>query len=149
MRALVQRVSEARVLVDGEIIGQIGPGMLILLGVRQGDTSRELEWLADKCVNLRIFEDEQGKFNRSLTDSGGSALVVSQFTLYADCRKGRRPSFTRAAAPEEAESMYRQFIEALEERGIPTRTGRFGAKMRVELVNDGPVTISFNTEDTF
>ncbi len=149
MRALVQRVSEARVLVDGEIIGQIGPGMLILLGVRQGDTSRELEWLADKCVNLRIFEDEQGKFNRSLTDSGGSALVVSQFTLYADCRKGRRPSFTRAAAPEEAESMYRQFIEALEERGIPTRSGRFGAKMRVELVNDGPVTISFNTEDTF
>ncbi len=146
MRAVVQRVREAAVRVDGETVGAIGPGLLVLLGVREGDTRAEAEWLAAKVAGLRIFSDDQGKFNRSLTDVGGAVLIVSQFTLYGDARKGRRPDFTQAARPEVAEPLVDYFVAQLEAAGIPTATGRFGAAMDVQLVNHGPVTLLIERE---
>jgi D-tyrosyl-tRNA(Tyr) deacylase len=141
MRLVIQRVSRAKVSVDGETVGAIGPGLLILAGVARGDTPADAEWLARRCAEIRIFADAEGKFNRSLSDTGGEALVVSQFTLLADTRKGRRPSFMAAARPEEAEPIVHAFAQALRDAGVPTETGRFGAMMAVELVNDGPVTV--------
>ncbi len=146
MRACIQRVSKAQVVVDGSVTGQIGRGLLVLLGVAQDDTDAQLIWLADKIVGLRIFEDDQGKMNRSLADVAGEMLVVSQFTLYGDCRKGRRPSFIAAAPPEKAEQMYDDFVHHVGSQGIPVATGRFRAHMEVELTNDGPVTIWIDTE---
>lgn len=141
MRALIQRVSRAHVDVEGERVGEIGPGLLILLGVTHGDTSEHGKVLAQKCATLRIFEDEQGKMNRSVRDVGGAALVVSQFTLYADTRNGRRPSFVQAAPPELARQLYERFVEQLRAEGLPVATGQFQAHMKVEGVNDGPVTL--------
>ena len=141
MRAVVQRVSQARVLIDGAVVGQIERGLLILLGVTQTDTVEQARWLADKIVGLRIFNDAEGKMNLSVADVGGALLIVSQFTLYGDCRKGRRPSFIDAAGPEIAIPLYEEFINAVKAQGIPTASGRFGAMMQVELVNDGPVTL--------
>jgi len=141
MRAVVQRVRSCRVVVAGETVGAIGHGLLVLLGIRTGDTADLVRWLADKVVNLRIFEDDQGKMNVSVADSGGEVLVVSQFTLYGDCQKGRRPSFIDAARPEAAEPLYQAFADAVRLHGVPVATGRFGADMQVESVNDGPVTI--------
>jgi D-tyrosyl-tRNA(Tyr) deacylase len=141
MRILIQRVSQASVTVDDEVISRIGKGLLILLGVGHGDGAVQAEFLAEKAANLRIFEDEQGKMNRSVLEIGGEAIVVSQFTLYADARKGRRPSFTDAALPETAEPLVERFMELLRNQGVPTRGGRFGAHMQVEIHNDGPVTI--------
>ncbi|MGD0113489.1 MAG: D-aminoacyl-tRNA deacylase [Armatimonadota bacterium] len=141
MRAVVQRVSSASVAVDGGTVAAIGRGFLVLLGVASGDTDREAEWLADKIAGLRIFEDEAGKMNLSVQDIGGSILVVSQFTLLADCRKGRRPSFTDAAPPAEADRLYQVFVSAVRKHGIPVKTGVFQAHMEVVLVNDGPVTV--------
>lgn len=141
MRALVQRVSRAGVTVGSSVIAATGRGLLILLGVGHGDTEQEAGELADKIANLRIFEDDQGKMNLSILDVGGEALVVSQFTLYADAEKGRRPSFTAAAAPAVAEPLVTRFAELLRERGVPSSLGAFGAHMLVEIWNDGPVTI--------
>ncbi len=141
MRAVVQRVTRAQVSVDGELCGQIGKGMLVLLGIAADDTPAEAEKLARKIAGLRIFEDAQQKMNLSLSDVGGQMLVVSQFTLLGDCRKGRRPSFTDAAGPELAESLYQVFVNAVAGQGIPVATGQFRAYMQVELVNDGPVTL--------
>lgn len=141
MRAVVQRVSEASVTVAGERVGAIGPGAVVLLGVAADDTPDDADYLAGKIVHLRIFEDDAGKMNRSLLDTGGGLLAVSQFTLLADCRRGRRPSFVRAAPPERAETLYGVFVAAAARRGVPVATGRFRATMRVALVNDGPVTI--------
>jgi D-tyrosyl-tRNA(Tyr) deacylase len=143
LRAVVQRVAEARVTVDGERVGEIGRGLVVLLGVARGDTEADADRLAGKVARLRIFEDDAGKFDRSLLDVGGGALVVSQFTLIADSRrqKGTRPDFSKAARPEVAEPLYKHFSEALREAGVPVKTGTFGARMRLELVNDGPVTI--------
>ncbi len=149
MRAVIQRVQRAAVRIDGVIHGEIGCGMVVLLGIRSGDTVTELQWLAEKTVNLRIFEDEQGKMNRSLADIDGEMLIISQFTLYGDCRKGRRPGFSSAALPEIAEPLYRQFIEEIENRKIKVATGVFQADMKVELVNDGPVTLLLDTEKNF
>jgi D-aminoacyl-tRNA deacylase len=137
----VQRVAEARVTVDGEPVGEIGRGVVVLLGIARGDTEAEGERLAGKVARLRIFEDEAGKFDRSLLDVGGEALVVSQFTLIADTRKGNRPSFTDAAAPDEAEPLYERFCNALRAVGVQVQTGVFGARMQVQLTNDGPVTV--------
>ncbi len=141
MKAVVQRVSKARVTVRGEPVGGIGPGLCVLLGVARGDGAAEAQRLAEKVARLRIFEDDEGRFDRSLLDVGGEALVVSQFTLLADTAKGNRPSFGEAAPPEEAEPLYESFCEALRAQGVPVETGVFGARMAVELVNDGPVTI--------
>lgn len=141
MRLVLQRVSHARVTVDGRRVAEIGPGMLILLGVGPQDGEEQAAFLVDKLANLRIFEDEQGKINRSLLDVGGAAIVVSQFTLYADTRKGRRPSFTDAAPPEIARPLVDRFAALLCARGVPTQQGEFGAHMLVEIANDGPVTI--------
>lgn len=140
MKVVLQRVSEARVTVNGEITGEIGRGLLLLVGIGREDEDADLVWMADKLAGLRIFEDREGKMNLSVTDIGGSILSVSQFTLYGDCRKGRRPSFTDAARPEIANEMYERFNSLLRERGIRVETGRFGAMMEVALVNDGPVT---------
>ena len=141
MRVVIQRVREARVTVDGEVVGQIGPGLLLLVGIGRGDTEEALRWVAEKIINLRIFEDEDGKMNRSLQEVGGEILAVSQFTLYGDVRKGRRPNFTGAAPPEEAEPLFNRFVQLLRESGVRVETGRFRAHMLVELVNDGPVTL--------
>ena len=141
MRAVVQHVSSARVVVAGEIVGEIGAGLCVLLGVAETDDPAVAERLAGRVARLRIFENDQGKFDRSLLDARGSALVVSQFTLIADTAKGNRPSFSRAARPELAEPLYECFCEALRELGVDVATGAFGARMAVELVNDGPVTI--------
>jgi D-tyrosyl-tRNA(Tyr) deacylase len=141
MRAVVQRVSQARVLVDQEVLGQIGRGLLVLLGVTGTDTDEQARWLADKIVGLRIFNDAGGKMNCGLAEVGGGVLVVSQFTLYGDCSKGRRPSFVDAAPPEKAIPLYEAFVNAVRALGVPTATGRFGAMMQVELTNDGPVTL--------
>ena len=141
MRAVVQRVSESEVTVDGESVGRIGRGLMVLLGVAGGDTETEVRFLADKIPRLRIFEDDGGKMNRSLLDVGGGMLVVSQFTLLADCRKGRRPSFVQAAQPETANALYEDFVRRVRELGIHVETGQFGAMMAVSLVNDGPVTL--------
>lgn len=140
MIALLQRVSEASVLIDREIAGEIGSGLLIFLGVFQGDREEDCKFLAHKISNFRIFNDDDGKMNLSIRESAGAALVVSQFTLCADWRKGRRPSFLNAAPPTEGEQLYTQFIQLLTSEGIPVETGRFGAMMDVKLINDGPVT---------
>ncbi len=147
MRACIQRVTQAQVVVDGEITGQIDAGLLVLLGVAEPDTNDQLTWLADKIMNLRIFPDDEGKMNRSLVDTGGSMLVVSQFTLYGDCRKGRRPSFIAAAQPEKAEEMYNDFVDHVAGQGVTVATGRFRADMQVTLTNDGPVTLWIDTEE--
>jgi D-tyrosyl-tRNA(Tyr) deacylase len=149
MRACVQRVHEASVTVDGRIVGQIGRGMLVLLGVSRDDDEADSQQLADKTTALRIFEDDDGKMNRSLVESGGAMLVVSQFTLLGDCRKGRRPSFIQAAEPETAERLYRVFVEAVRARGVETAMGRFREHMDVALVNDGPVTILLDSKKLF
>src|SRR5436190_1098476 len=141
MRAVLQRVNRGRVLVDGAVVGEIGRGLLVLLGVTGSDTREQAQWLAGKIIGLRIFNDAEGKMNLGLLDAGGAMLVVSQFTLYGDCRKGRRPSFIDAAPPEIAIPLYETFINAVKALGIPVATGRFGAMMQVELVNDGPVTL--------
>ncbi len=145
MRAVIQRVRSARVIVGDEIVGAVGRGLLVLLGVAPTDTAAEVQWLADKVIGLRIFADDDGKMNRSVAEVGGGILVVSQFTLYGDCRKGRRPSFVGAAAPEVAEPLYEAFLNAVKALGVPTAAGRFGAMMQVELVNDGPVTLILET----
>jgi len=141
MRVVVQRVKQASVSVDGELLGRIGQGLVILVGIKLGDTETDARYLAEKCVNLRIFEDEQGKFNRSALEVGGELLAVSQFTLYGDARKGRRPSFIEAAPPEVSEPLYHQFISFLRGSGLKVAEGRFAAKMLVEIHNDGPVTL--------
>jgi len=141
MRAVLQRVSQASVAVDGEVISRIGKGLLILLGIGHGDGEAQAEFLAEKVANLRIFEDEQGKVNLSVLDVQGEAIVVSQFTLYADARRGRRPSFTDAALPELAEPLVERFAALLRGHGVPTQGGKFRAHMQVEIHNDGPVTI--------
>ena len=147
MRALIQRVSEASVTVEGAVVGAAGPGLLVLLCAVEGDGEAEADFLAGKIAKLRIFEDEAGKMNRSLLDTGGEALVVSQFTLAADWRKGNRPSFIGAAEPARAEALYERFCNQLEAAGVPVATGRFAAKMAVALVNDGPVTIWLDTAE--
>ena len=141
MRVVLQRVSSARVTIEGRVTGEIGPGLLLLAGFTAGDTAEAVDWMADKIATLRIFGDEQGKMNLSLGDVGGSVLVVSQFTLYGDAAKGRRPSFIAAAPPEVAVPLYERFVEGFRVRGHPVATGEFGAMMSVELVNDGPVTL--------
>jgi len=140
MRAVLQRVARASVAVNGETVGTVARGWLVLLGVAPADTPAQVEWLAEKVAHLRAFEDAEGKMNLSVLDVNGGALVVSQFTLYGECTKGRRPSFTGAAPPAVAEPLYEAFVVALKARGVPVNTGRFGADMRVELLNDGPVT---------
>ena len=147
MRACVQRVSLARVRVDGEIVGEIGRGFMVLLGVAAGDGSAELRWMVDKVVGLRVFDDGEGKMNLALADVGGELLVVSQFTLLGDCRKGRRPSFISAAPPEMAERMYDEFVTAARAAGIRVATGKFRTHMEVELVNNGPVTLLLDSSD--
>jgi len=141
MKAVIQRVKESSVSVEGEIIGSIKRGLLILLGVAKGDQKAAADYLSEKVANLRIFEDENGKMNRSLLETGGEALVVSQFTLLGDCRKGRRPSFIAAAEPEDANLLYEYFANRLEDKGISVKKGKFRALMDVALVNDGPVTL--------
>ncbi len=141
MRVVVQRVRRGKVSVGGRTVAQIGPGVVILLGVGPRDGEEQIAYLTEKIANLRIFEDEAGKINRSLLEVGGAAIVVSQFTLYADTRRGRRPSFTDAAPPEVAAPLVTQFAERLQAQGVPTQTGEFGAHMLVEIENDGPVTI--------
>jgi D-tyrosyl-tRNA(Tyr) deacylase len=147
MRAVLQRVGRASVVIDGETVGAIERGLLVLLGVAATDTTAEARWLAEKIAGLRVFNDEAGKMNRDVTEVGGSLLVVSQFTLHGDCRKGRRPSFIAAAAPELAVPLYEAFLNTLRSLGLPVQTGRFGAMMQVELINDGPVTLILDTAD--
>lgn len=147
MRAVLQRVSQASVSVDGETVGRIGPGLLVLLGVGRGDTDQDAETLARKIVELRVFQDSAGKMNLSLKEAGGSLLVVSQFTLYGDTRKGRRPSFDMAAPPEEARRLYERFVEAARAQGVKVETGVFQAMMSVSLVNEGPVTFLVESRD--
>lgn len=149
MRACVQRVSQAQVMVAGEIVGQIGRGLLVLLGVAADDTQADVDYLAEKTVGLRIFEDDAGKMNRSLEEIGGGLLVVSQFTLLGDCRKGRRPSFIAAAGPELGEQLYEAFVASTRARGITVATGRFRHMMDVSLVNDGPVTLLLDSRRLF
>jgi len=149
MRAVLQRVSRAKVTVDGRIAGEIGPGLMILLGVGRNDTPAVISRMAERCVNLRIFEDDQGKMNRSLLDVKGSVLAVSQFTLYGDARGQRRPSFIAAAPPELAKTVYDEFCEALRKLGITVASGIFQTRMSVELVNEGPVTILLDSDKTF
>lgn len=141
MRGVVQRVLEAHVKVDGQIVGQIEQGLVVLLGVAQGDTEADLKYLVEKTIHLRIFEDDEGKMNRSVLDVGGSILAISQFTLLGDARKGRRPSFITAARPEEANAMYQAYVRQIQEQGVTVETGIFQADMKVHLVNDGPVTL--------
>ncbi len=145
MRAVIQRVAESSVSVDGRVAGRIGPGLLVLLGIRRGDGEREVAWMADKVANLRIFEDDAGKMNRSVLEGSKAVLVVSQFTLYGDARKGRRPSFIEACEPAEANRLYGVFCDRLRAVGLDVQTGEFAAHMRVALVNDGPVTIILDT----
>ena len=147
MRLLLQRVSEARVTVDGNTVGSIRTGLLILAGMAKTDTESEIDYLADKVLGLRIFPDSAGKMNRNIVDAGGSLLIVSQFTLYGDCRKGRRPSFDHAAAPEQAQALYNYLVQKLRSGPVPVETGVFQATMEVHLVNQGPVTILMDTAD--
>jgi D-tyrosyl-tRNA(Tyr) deacylase len=149
MRAVVQRVARARVAIGERLTGECGPGVLVLLGIAPSDGLAEVAWLTDKVANLRIFNDGDGKMNLSLLDTGGAALVVSQFTLYGDARKGRRPSFIRAAQGPDAEMLYENVVAAFRALGIETSTGEFGAMMDVELVNEGPVTILLDSDKTF
>lgn len=149
MRAVIQRVKSASVTVDNKLVSEIGPGLLIFLGISHNDTKTDLEYTANKIANLRIFEDADGKMNCSLLDTGGETLVVSQFTLYGDCRKGRRPSFIDAARPDVANELYEQFITTLEQLNIPTQGGTFQAMMDVKLINDGPVTILLDSDKQF
>jgi D-tyrosyl-tRNA(Tyr) deacylase len=149
MRAVVQRVSRAQVVIDGEITGQIGLGLLILLGVGHDDTEADANYLAEKIAGLRVFEDERGKMNRSVQDVGGSVLAVSQFTLYGDVRRGKRPSFDAASPPEKARQLYEFFLARIRSTGLRCETGRFQEMMKVELVNEGPVTILLDSEKAF
>lgn len=149
MRAVLQRVVRAEVTVDGRIVGQIGRGLVVLLGVAQDDTTEDARYLADKTIQLRIFDDAQGKMNLALTEVGGALLVVSQFTLLGDCRKGRRPSFLQAAPPEVAEPLYEAFVAAAGAQGVPVATGVFRAMMQLSLVNDGPVTLLLDSRKQF
>lgn len=149
MRAVVQRVVRGSVAVEGRKVCEIGPGLVVLLAVGHGDTAEDAGYLADKIANLRIFEDDQGKMNLSVLDTGGSLLVVSQFTLYGDCRKGRRPSFTEAALPENAVSLYNKFVQNLEALGPRVETGHFREQMLVEILNDGPVTMLLDSKKGF
>jgi len=149
MRAVVQRVSRAQVVIDGEITGQIGLGLLILLGVGHDDTEVDANYLAEKIAGLRVFEDDSGKMNRSVQDVGGSVLAVSQFTLYGDVRRGKRPSFDRASPPEKARQLYESFVERIRSTGLRCETGRFQEMMKVELVNEGPVTILLDSARVF
>jgi D-tyrosyl-tRNA(Tyr) deacylase len=149
MRACVQRVTRAEVSVDGQSIGKIDCGLLVLLGVSADDRSEDAAYLADKLVELRVFPDDEGKMNRSLAEANGAMLVVSQFTLYGDCRKGRRPSFIDAAPPEKGDELYQEFVAAVSAKGIEVATGKFRAHMHVSLVNDGPVTILVDSKKLF
>ena len=149
MRAVVQRVSSSKVTVDGEVTGEINKGLLVLLGVTHEDTSKDVDYIIDKVLNLRIFEDENDKLNLSLLDVGGSVLSISQFTLYANCKKGRRPSFIDAAKPDISSPLYDFFNKKLEEKGINVERGVFGAMMEVSLINDGPVTIILDSNELF
>ena len=145
MRALLQRVTQARVSVGGAVVGEIGAGLLVLLGIAKADTAADAEFLAEKALNLRVFPDEEGKMNRSLLESQGGMLVVSQFTLYGDCRKGRRPGFDAAAPPEQARALYASFVEIARRSAVRVETGMFQAHMEVSLINDGPVTLMLET----
>jgi D-tyrosyl-tRNA(Tyr) deacylase len=147
MRAVIQRVSQASVVVDGEAVGRIDRGLLVLVGVSTADGPADADWLADRLVGLRIFENDAGRFDASVVDVGGAVLVVSQFTLYGDTRKGRRPSFTAAAPGPQAEPLYERVVAAIAARGVPVGTGRFGARMQVQLVNEGPVTILLDSAE--
>ena len=149
MRAVVQRVTSARVVVSERVVGAIDSGLLVLLGVSIDDDASDAEWMTEKLMNLRIFSDDDGKMNRSVVEAGGGALVVSQFTLYGDVRKGRRPSFVRAAAGEGAERLYEDVVARLRAAGLTTETGEFGAMMQVESINDGPVTLLLDSNKTF
>jgi D-tyrosyl-tRNA(Tyr) deacylase len=149
VRAVVQRVAEASCRVEGQVVGAIGPGLVVLLGVGQGDTDAEAEYLAEKVLHLRVFSDEDGLMNRSVRDTGGGLLVVSQFTLHGDARKGRRPSYSEAAPPEEAQRLYERFVERLRPSGLRVATGVFRAMMDVALVNHGPVTILLDSRKLF
>lgn len=149
MRAVVQRVSSAKVVVAGDIIGEIGTGLLVLLGVEEGDTQADLDYLVHKVIGLRIFNDDEGKMNLGLVEVGGEVLVVSQFTLLGDVRKGRRPSFIRAAKPELGQAFYRKFVDQMAGQGVRVAAGRFQADMKVHLVNDGPVTLMLDSRKQF
>lgn len=149
MRAVVQRASRAKVTVDNRIVGCIGRGLVVLLGVTESDTVADAEYLADKIAELRVFSDADDKMNLALADVGGAVLAISQFTLYGDCRRGRRPSYTDAARPEKAEALYDHFARRILEKGLPVETGVFGAMMQVELVNDGPVTLMLDSGKMF
>jgi len=149
MRAVIQRVSRASVTVDGETTGEIGAGILVLLGIHRDDGTKEIQWMVEKIIHLRIFEDKNGKMNDSLLDTGGAMLIVSQFTLYGDCRKGRRPGYSSAAPPDSAKNLYQQFIDSIKQKNIPASCGRFQAHMDVELVNDGPVTLMLDSSKLF
>lgn len=149
MRTVVQRVSRAQVTIEGKVKGFIGRGLVVFVGISAEDSKKDLQWLAEKIVHLRIFEDDTGKMNKSLTDIKGEMLIISQFTLYGDCRKGRRPGFSGAAPPIIAEPCYQQFVQEIKNKGIPVATGTFQADMQVELINDGPVTLLLDTEKKF
>ena len=149
MRLLIQRVSQASVMVDEKVVGKIGRGFLVLCGFKKDDTSAFLGKIAEKCLNLRVFEDNQGKMNLSLLDISGELLVISQFTLYANCQKGRRPSFNNSKSPDEAEKLYNLLIKELKKSGLKTESGIFGAKMNIVLNNDGPVTIMLDDDELF
>lgn len=149
MRAVIQRVKESRVEVKGEIVGSIGRGLLVLLGVEEGDSEKDCEYLANKVTHLRIFSDSDGLMNLSLAETGGSVMVVSQFTLLGDCRKGRRPSFAKAASPGKAQELYQYFVSRLDQMGLGVATGRFQEMMDVQLINDGPVTLIMDSRKLF
>ncbi|MFQ5881428.1 MAG: D-aminoacyl-tRNA deacylase [Candidatus Methylomirabilales bacterium] len=146
MRVVIQRVRRAAVIIDQKVVGEIGTGLVVFLGVGRGDGEKEVDWMAEKIAHLRIFENAEGRMDRSLQEAHGEALVVSEFTLYGDARKGRRPDFTGAAAPAEAEPLYHRFVQGLRGRGVPVRSGVFGARMLVQLENDGPVTLILERE---
>ena len=149
MRAVIQRVKSASVTVEGQVVSEIGNGLLVFLGVAQEDTPADVDYMASKIANLRIFEDDEGRMNLSILDIGGEALVVSQFTLYGDCRKGRRPSFIHAARPEKADPLYQAFMDEISQLGVPVKAGIFQAMMDVELINDGPVTMMLDSNKLF
>jgi D-tyrosyl-tRNA(Tyr) deacylase len=148
LRIVLQRVKKAQVRIQEAVVGEIGPGLLVFLGVGLGDSTWDVDYLAEKVLNLRIFADEQSKFNRSLLDTGGSILVVSQFTLFGECRKGRRPSFSHSAPPEKAEPLYKLFIQKAKDSGLNVASGRFQEMMEIHLINDGPVTLLLDSQKT-